>query len=203
MLTTINIITYPSISNFKTYSINISKLLSHFYVSIRRFITTLSRFLSKFTSLSLAILSSTLQMHIYHFTVRMVLRSINSSLFLFRPCFEQSLTSHCECWPSIIYARNDGIRDKSRRIPLNQSRSRAKRVVKGVWKLVKERLLPRFFTIFEIQGGRYETRDDEQQWSFPSCQLANLRLLQRMVLKLNYIEATIRLLSLHTGFCLV
>lgn len=131
MLTTINIITYPSISNFKTYSINISKLLSHFYVSIRRFITTLSRFLSKFTSLSLAILSSTLQMHIYHFTVRMVLRSINSSLFLFRPCFEQSLTSHCECQPSIIYARNDGIRDKSRRIPLNQSRSPCQTSCKG------------------------------------------------------------------------
>lgn len=35
---------------------------------------------------------------------------------LFCPCFEQSLTSHCERWPSIIYARNDGI-------PLNQSRS--------------------------------------------------------------------------------
>lgn len=70
-------------------------------------------------------------MHIYHFTVRMVLRSINSSLFLFRPCFEQSLTSHCECWPSIIYARNDGIRDKSRRIPLNQSRSPCQTSCKG------------------------------------------------------------------------
>lgn len=44
--------------------------------------------------------------------------------FCFVPCFEQSLTSHCECWPSIIYARNDGI-------PLNQWEiTRAKRVAK-------------------------------------------------------------------------
>lgn len=129
MLTTINIITYSSITIFQNLFVPLNFVRQTFQNYFRIFFTSpfnVSPLLYPAFYLNSPICSntlSTLQTHIYHFTVRTVLRSINPPPLLFRPCFEQSLTTHCECWWSIIYARNDSIRDKSRRIPLNQSRS--------------------------------------------------------------------------------